>query len=94
MLLILGVLLFALPGSSITLPTPRELGRLCAITIVLLIATLAMERVGFIPAAVGLVAVVTLGMFERRPVWLLVTIAAVPLGTWMLFEWILKRPLP
>jgi putative tricarboxylic transport membrane protein len=53
-----------------------------------------MRHVGFLIAAPLLVMVLMLLIGERRPLWLCVGIALVPLGIWSSVELLLKRPLP
>lgn len=72
----------------------RELARLAALAVLTVGAILAMPRVGFLPTAIALMAAVAAMMFERRIGWLLATVAAVPVVTFVLFDVVLERPLP
>ncbi|MGV0816771.1 tripartite tricarboxylate transporter TctB family protein [Martelella sp. AMO21009] len=94
--------LFILLGAVQLVMKPREAAgfdgyeflRLAGLTIAVLAAALAMPRIGFLPSAVALMAVICAFMFERRYAWLAATIAAVPVGTWFVFVIVMGRPLP
>lgn len=85
--------IFAAPSKE-TLPSKREISRLILFMGAMLIGTALLPIVGFIPYAMGLMAVVLVLVFERRPLWILLTVIFVPIGTWLLFEQVLQRPLP
>ncbi|TDP01207.1 tripartite tricarboxylate transporter TctB family protein [Marinomonas balearica] len=93
--LVLGGLqiLFATPSEE-TLPSKQEMGRLVLFVGAMVLGTSLLPIVGFLPYSMGLMAVIVLMVFEKRPHWIALTIVGVPIGTWLLFEQILQRPLP
>jgi len=85
--------IFATPSQEAP-PSKREISRLILFMGAMIIGTALLPIVGFIPYAMGLMAVVLVMVFERRPLWILLTVFCVPIGTWLLFEQVLQRPLP
>lgn len=71
-----------------------ELVRLLILAGLVLSSLLLMPYIGYLPGAILLVAAVCALMLERRPGWLVLSIAVVPVGVWFTFEIILGRPLP
>lgn len=90
----LGGLQILVPGPKTKLPTRRELLRLAGLLALLVAASLLLPVFGFVPTAIGLMACLALLMYERRPLWLAITILGVPPAVWALFEIVFKRPLP
>ncbi|MGR3661775.1 MAG: tripartite tricarboxylate transporter TctB family protein, partial [Paracoccaceae bacterium] len=94
MIIVLGVVQFFSAPTEVDLPPTREVLRLLFIDGLALATLFLMEHIGYIPAAIALMAAATLMVYERRPVWIITTVIAMPLGIWTLFEVILHRPLP
>ncbi len=91
---VLGAVQMLFVASDKTLPSLREVVRLTLFVGAMVVATLLMPVVGFLPYAIGLMAVVIWQVYERRVMWVAVSVIAVPLCTWLLFEQVLGRPLP
>jgi tripartite-type tricarboxylate transporter receptor subunit TctC len=72
----------------------RLLARLALVAACLVVTILAMTRIGYLASSIALMAAICAIMFERRTTWLAVTILATPIGVWLLFEVVLRRPLP
>lgn len=94
MFILLGVLQVIFPGEDVTIPDRREFMRTGVIALIVLAAILAMEWLGYLIVAFTFMAVITMLMYERRPVWLIATVVAMPIGIWLFFELLLRRPLP
>lgn len=94
MFILFGSIQAVVSGVPIKLPSTREFIRSGMITLIALIAILAMEWLGFLIVAPVFMAIITIFMYERRPLWLAATIVAVPIGVWLVFELLLRRPLP
>lgn len=94
MFILLGVIQAVVPGEPITIPGAREFIRTTMIALIVLVAILAMDWLGFLIVSIAFMAVITIFMYERRPVWLIATIVAMPIGIWLFFELLLRRPLP
>lgn len=94
MLLVLGVLqvVFARAGGDV--PSWRELARLALLIALMSAATFVMPIIGFMPSMMLLMAAAILVVFERRPLWIVVTVCGLPAFAWFVFEEVLKRPLP
>lgn len=94
MFILLGAVQAVTSGEPLTIPGVREFIRTGMIALVVLVAILAMDWLGFLIVAIAFMAILTIFMYERRPVWLVATIVAVPIGIWLFFELLLRRPLP
>lgn len=94
LIIVLGVVQILSAPTKIDLPPLREVLRLLLVDGLSLATLVVMEHIGYIPASIALMLAVTLMVYERRPVWIVVTVVAMPLGIWTLFEVILNRPLP
>lgn len=94
LIVVLGVVQIVSAPTQIDLPPGREVFRLLLVDGLALGTLFLMERIGYIPASIALMIAVTLMVYERRPVWIAVTVLILPLGIWTLFEVILHRPLP
>lgn len=94
MILGLGVVMILSAPTHVDLPPLREVLRLLLVDGLALATLFLMERIGYIPASIALMIAVTLMVYERRPVWIVVTVLAMPLGIWTMFVVILNRPLP
>lgn len=92
--ILLGVLQIFVRSASTPAWSWYEFGRLVGISIAVLIAILAMPKVGFLPASITLMAAICAFMFERRTGWLLTTVVLAPAGTWFIFDVVMQRPLP
>lgn len=90
----LGLVQVVLGSTGANPPPRREVGRLLLLLAVTLASLFAMSRLGFVATMAALMVAVQLIGFERRPVWLIVTIIAVPVGIWLFFDVLLGRPLP
>lgn len=94
MIIVLGVVQILSTPTKIDLPPAREVLRLLLVDGLALATLFLMEHVGYIPAAIALMVAVVLMVYERRPLWIVVTVLALPLGIWAFFEVLLSRPLP
>ncbi|MBF9033278.1 hypothetical protein HKCCE2091_03420 [Rhodobacterales bacterium HKCCE2091] len=95
LLVLLGVLQIVFAGPKQYRIDWPGLGRGLAVFAILVAAAIALPIVGFVPMGIGMMALFGfVMMYERRPHWLLVTIAASPVLTWALFEIAFQRPLP
>lgn len=94
MFVLLGGLQIVFPGQQRLTVTLRELGRLVLVTALMVLATVLMPIVGYLPASIALMAVVMLMIYERRPLWIVLSVAFVPVTVWIVFEYGLKQPLP
>lgn len=94
MFILFGIIQAAVSGDSIKLPSAREFMRSGMISVIVLIAIFAMEWFGFLIASIAFMTILTIFMYERRPLWLAATIVAMPIGVWVVFEFLLRRPLP
>lgn len=73
---------------------PVELARLGVTVACVAAAIWLMPRLGYPLSAIALAAALCGLTFERRVGWLLVSVGAVPIGVWLVFEQVLGRPLP
>ncbi len=55
---------------------------------------LLIDRVGYLVAAIGLMAAICAVTGERRPLWTAGVVLGLPVAIWLLFEQVLGRPLP
>ncbi|MDF0601381.1 tripartite tricarboxylate transporter TctB family protein [Psychromarinibacter sp. C21-152] len=94
MLMLLGGLQMVFPGGGTTVPPPRDIGRLALAVAMLVAAALVLRVIGFIPTAILLMGTTVLLIHERRPLWAVLSVLAVPVLVWALFELVLQRPLP
>lgn len=92
--IVLGALQMILPSEPISLPSAREFKRTGMVALVVLGTIVTMEWLGYIIVAITFMAIISWMMYERRPVWLIATIVAMPIGIWLFFEVLLRRPLP
>ena len=58
---------------------------------VLAVGLFAIEQVGFLYSAPGIALVVMVLMGERRPLWLFIGVAVIPIGIWYLVDQVLER---
>ena len=93
-LLVFGVAQVALTRTETELPTGRVLGRYALVSVMLIGMVWIMEHFGFVIGAMAMLSALMLIVYERRPLWLVVTVVAVPLSIWLIFEVLLERPLP
>ncbi|MDF0600444.1 tripartite tricarboxylate transporter TctB family protein [Psychromarinibacter sp. C21-152] len=94
LLILLGVLQMVLVKTRSELPGGKKLGLFAAAAAATLVAMLLIDELSYLPVSIGLMAAVCLITGERRPLWLGVVIVVLPVGTWLLFEQVLQRPLP
>lgn len=94
LIVVLGLVQLISTPTKVDLPPGREVFRLILIDVLALVTLFLMEQIGYIPAAIVLMAAATMMVYERRPVWIITTVIAMPLSIWTLFEVILHRPLP
>jgi cadmium resistance protein CadD (predicted permease) len=89
----LGLLqvIFARPNSP--RPALSEFLGFMAFIVALIIAAWLLPKLGFIPVAIGLMVACLILVRERRPLWALLTLLAVPSFVWFLFAILLQRPL-
>jgi|GEM_PF-1650583 len=92
--IILGGLHTILSAPGISWPAPREAARVLAVFAITVAACLLMPKLGYIVTAIATMIALTILMFERRPHWVALTVAAVPLGLYAFFVLLLHRPLP
>lgn len=93
-LVLLGALQLLARPDPITLPSWHELGRMAALVALTVASVVAMRWVGYLAGVIGLMAAVAVLLDERRPLWLGVMILATPTAIWLVFEILLRRPLP
>ncbi|WP_269584073.1 tripartite tricarboxylate transporter TctB family protein [Roseibium sp. Sym1] len=94
MILVLGAIQVFLPGPNGRLPSLGEVGRAALVVVALTLVTLALPRIGIIAGGIVLMAFSAALMFEKRLLWLAVTVLFVPVCVWGLFEVLFGRPLP
>lgn len=94
MFILFGIIQTIVSGVPVKLPSAREFMRSGMVSVIVLIAIIAMEWFGFLIVAIAFMSVLTIFMYERRPLWLVATIVAMPIGVWLVFEFLLRRPLP
>lgn len=92
--IILGAAQMLFVKSDIELPSIRQVVMFAAAAAVTLVALLTIDRFGYLPVTIALMAAIALIVRERRPVWVAVIVAGLPVGIWALFELVLQRPLP
>lgn len=94
MFISLGLIQMILPSTPVKMPTKREFMRIGVIGVVVLVTILAMKWLGYLVVSVSFMAAIAWFMYERRPIWLIATVIAMPIGIWLFFEVLLRRPLP
>lgn len=94
MFVFLGLMQTAFVKTRADLPGWEAFGLFLLIAGATLLAMILIGRLGYLPVAVALMAVVCFLTRERRPVWLVAVIVGMPIGTWLFFEQLLGRPLP
>lgn len=92
--ILLGLLQMLFVKTSADLPGWKRLGLFAAAAGATLAAMLLIDDLSYLPVAIGLMVAVCLVTGERRPLWLGTVIVGLPVGTWLLFEQVLQRPLP
>lgn len=90
---LLGLLLFILADNNGSVPPRREVLVFGSFVAALLMAAFWLPKVGFLPVACSLMVASLLLLRERRPLWALLTLFAVPAFVWCLFEVLLRRSL-
>lgn len=90
----LGILQILSAKKSIPLPPLREVTRLLVVAAFTLAALLVLDIVGFLVTTIALMIVIEIMSYERRWLWLATTILGLPVGVWLFFEILLRRPLP
>lgn len=92
--IILGSLhaLHSVPGMR--RPSFREVARIVAVFVLATAACLLMPKLGYLVTAILLMITLTALMFERRPHWVALSVAVVPVGLFAFFVLLLQRPLP
>ncbi|MWB78698.1 hypothetical protein GLS40_11725 [Pseudooceanicola sp. 216_PA32_1] len=93
-LLIFGLAQVVLTRTTSELPGKRVLGRYALVSAMLVGMVWLMEHFGFVIGAMAMTGTLMLVVYERRPLWLLVAVIAVPVSLWFIFEILLERPLP
>lgn len=93
-LLVFDIAQVVLTRTATALPTRRVLGRYALVSVMLIGMVWIMEHFGFVIGAMVMLGGLMLVVYERRPLWLIVTVVAVPLSIWLIFEVLLERPLP
>jgi putative tricarboxylic transport membrane protein len=73
---------------------PRERGRIVAATLLTVGLALALDRIGFLPAAILYLAGFALILGASRPLPLLGFSVGLPVGMYLLFDRLLRVPLP
>lgn len=90
----LGLIQAVFVKSRVEIPSLKRMlvfGLAAAVT---LAALLTVDRFGYLPVTIALMAFIAFIVRERRPVWGATVIAGLPVGVWLLFEQVLQRPLP
>ncbi|MBL4811401.1 MAG: tripartite tricarboxylate transporter TctB family protein [Rhodobacteraceae bacterium] len=90
----LGLIQLLVGKATFTFPSGKQFAAFLGVIFLVLIMVLLLERLGYVPVAIGLMVAITLLSKERRPLWVLVMVLGLPVGVWLLFEQILQRPLP
>ena len=95
-----GFLFFLIPWPIDVVPAvglvPRAFPTIAAVFVVAacLVATFALEVVGYLYTAPVLVGAIMLLSGERRWLWYIVGLVVMPTFIWLVFEIVLRRPLP
>lgn len=92
-LAISGLVLMVRPGPAITTIHMRWI-RMAMFVAVLFAGLFALTRFGFIYTAPPLALAIMLMIGERRPLWLSLGTAGMPLLIWFAVAYLLERPLP
>lgn len=82
----------AKPGRE--LPNRREVFRYIMVSALIVVMALLMNNFGYLVGGVGLLAVMMFVVYEKRWLWIGVTVVAVPLSIWAFFVLLLGRVLP
>lgn len=93
-IVVAGTLQFFFSKSKVELPSLRDFVRVLIVCGLIIASVFVMERFGFLVGAALLMAAVMYLVYERRPIWLIVAIAVMPVLIWVIFEVVLRRPLP
>lgn len=94
MFVLFGVMQMAFVRSDAEIPRLTAFLMFLLAAGITLAAMLLITKLGYLPVAFALMVAVCLITGERRPAWLGLVIVLLPLGTWLLFEQVLGRPLP
>lgn len=94
MFLVLGAIQLIVAHEKLDLPTARQFLIFLGVVGLTLIAVLMVENFGYLVVMIPLLAVLTLIAKERRPLWIVSMAVGLPLGVWLLFEFVLQRSLP
>ncbi|MFK8080234.1 MAG: tripartite tricarboxylate transporter TctB family protein [Granulosicoccus sp.] len=89
----LGLLQILFAKRDSPVPAAGEVLGFAAFVIALVVAATLLPRFGFLPVAIGLMMASLVLLRERRPLWALLTLFAVPAFVWFLFEILLQRSL-
>ncbi len=92
--IVLGAIQIFFVRSEIEWPSARQAIMFGLAAVLTLAALLTLDRFGYLPVAIALMAAIALLVRERRPVWAAAVIVGIPVGVWLLFEQVLQRPLP
>ncbi len=90
----LGAAQLFVGNSTFTFPSAKQFGAFLGVIFLSLVAVLFLEKLGYLPIAIGLMVAITILSKERRLLWMAVMTLALPIGVWLLFEQLLQRPLP
>lgn len=89
-----GLALTAFPKTPKPLPDLRLVLRYILVSALLLIMVVLMENFGFLIGAMALLAALMVIVYEKRWMWIGIAVVAMPVFIWLMFEIVLKRPLP
>lgn len=90
----LGIVQFFFVKSEVEFPSFKRFASFFVAIGLTLIALLFVEQFGYLPVMIALLGSIIFLVRERRPLWMVVGVLGLPVGVWVLFEFILHRPLP
>ncbi|WEX08098.1 tripartite tricarboxylate transporter TctB family protein [Chelativorans sp. AA-79] len=90
----LGLIQVFFVNAQVQVPSARRILFFGLAAVLTLAALLLVDRLGYLPVMIALMAGVVWMVRERRWAWVAVVVLGLPVGIWLLFEQVLQRPLP